>query len=96
MEHTLYRLDKTKIMFENYCLIDAKLFRPTFNYRKFHTITHFVKYIRDYGNTINYDTAYSKAPHKYLLKAFHERTNKKEYKSQILKHNIYHINVIAI
>ena len=45
IDHTLYRLDKTKIAFENHCLIDAKLFQPTFNYLKFYAMTHFIKYI---------------------------------------------------
>ena len=96
MEHALYRLDNTKIAFENYCPINAKLFQPTFNYLKFYTMIHFVKCIQNYGNAINYDTTYSKTAHKYLLKAFHRRTNKKEYKSQILKYNICHINIIAM
>ena len=96
IDHALYRLDKTKIAFENHRPIDAKLFRPTFNYPKFHAMTHFVKCIRDYGSAINYDTAHSEAAHKYLLKAFYGRTNKKEYESQILKHNIRHTNVIAM
>lgn len=43
--HALYKLDPKKIMFENYCLINAKLFQPTFNYSKFHTMTYFVKCI---------------------------------------------------
>ena len=96
MDHALYRLDKTKIAFENHRPIDAKLFRPTFNYPKFHAVTHFVKCIRDYGSAINYDTAHSEAAHKYLLKAFYGRTNKKEYESQIFEHNIRHTNVIAM
>ncbi len=96
MEHALYRLDKTKNAFENHCSIDAELFRPTFNYAKFHAMTHFVKYIRDYGSAINYDTAHSEAAHKYLLKTFYGPTNKKDYESQILKHNIHHTNVIAM
>ncbi len=96
MEHVLYRLNKTMIAFENHHPIDAKLFRPTFNYPKFHVMTHFVKYIRDYKSTINYDTAHSKAIYKYLLKAFYGRINQKEYESQILKHNICHTNIIAM
>ncbi len=96
IEHALYRLDKTKIAFENHCLIDAKLFKPTFNYPKFHAMTHFVKCIRDYGSAINYDMTHSEVTHKYLLTAFYRRTNKKEYKSQILKNNIRHTNVIAM
>lgn len=45
MDHTLYRLDKTKIAFENHCPINTKLFGLTFNYLKFHAMTHFVKCI---------------------------------------------------
>ncbi len=96
IEHALYRLDKTKIAFDNHRPIDAKLFQPTFNYPKFHTMTYFVQCIRDYGSVINYDRAHNKAAHKYLLKAFYGQTNKKEHKSQILKHNIRYTNVIAI
>ena len=95
MDHTLYRLDKTKIAFENHRPINIKLFRPTFNHPKFHAITHFVKCIQDYGSAINYSMAHSKAAHKYLLKAFYGQTNK-EHESQILKHNIRHTNVIAM
>ncbi len=96
MEHALYRLDKTKIIFENHRPIDAKLFRPTFNYPKFHAIIHFVKCIQDYRSVINYDIAYNEVAHKYFLKALYGQTNKKEYESQILKHNIRHTNVIAM
>ncbi len=45
---------------------------------------------------VNYDIAHSKAAHKYLLKAFYYRTNKKEYDSQIRKYNICHTYIIVI
>ena len=80
MEHALYRVDKIKITFKNYYQINAKLFQQTFNYPKFHTIIYFVKYIQNYGSTINYDMANSKVAYKYLFKVFYGRTNKKEYK----------------
>ena len=96
MDHALYKLDKTKIVFENHCLIDAKLFQPNFNYPKFHAMTNFVKCIQNNGSAINYDTAYSEAAHKYLLKNFYGQTNKKEYQLPILKHNIRHININAM
>ena len=70
MDHALYRLGKTKIVFENYCPINTKIFQPTFNYPKFHAITHFVKCIQDYRSAITYNMAYSEATHKYLLKVF--------------------------
>lgn len=45
---------------------------------------------------INNDTTHNEVTHKYLLKTFNGRTNNNKYKSQILKHNIYYTNVIAI
>ena len=96
IEHALYRLEKTKIAFEHHWPIDFKLCQPTFNYPKFHAISYFVKCIRDYSSAVNYDTAHSEAAHKYLLKAFYNRTNKKEYDSQIWQHNVRHTNIIAM
>ena len=45
IDHALYKLHKTKIAFENYCPIDAKLFQPTFKDPKFHALTLFVESI---------------------------------------------------
>ena len=45
---------------------------------------------------VNYNTAYSKAAHKYLFKAFYNKTNKKEYKLQVWQYNIWYTNIIAI
>ena len=67
-----------------------------FNYPKFHAVSHFAQCIRDYGSAVNYDTAHSKAAHKYLLKAFYNRTNKKKYDAHIWQHNVRYTNVIAM
>ena len=45
MEHILHRLEKIKIAFEDYRLIDHKLYQLTFNYPKFHAISHFIQHI---------------------------------------------------
>ena len=45
---------------------------------------------------INYDSTHSKAVYKHFLKAFYNRTNKKEYNLQIWQYNICHTNIIAI
>ena len=96
MEHALYRLEKTKIAFKHQWPIYSKLCRPTFNYPKFHAVTHFTQCIRDYSSAVNYDTAHSEAAYKYLLKTFYNRTNKKNYDAQIWQHNVRHPNVIAM
>lgn len=84
IEHVLYRLDKTKMIFKNYCLINAQLLLPANNYLKFHAMSYFIEYICRYKSIINYDTVHSEIAHKYLLKVFYGWTNNKEYKSQIL------------
>ena len=81
--YVLYRLENTKIVFEHHWSIDSKLYQPTFNYFKFYTISHFVQYIWNYGNIINYNIMHNKAVYKYLFKAFYNRINKKEYDLQI-------------
>ena len=43
MNHTLYKLYKTKIAFKNHCLINVKLFPSTLNYLKFYVITYLDK-----------------------------------------------------
>lgn len=96
MEHALYKLEKTKIVFEQDWSIDFKLYQPSFNFSKFHAMSYFFWYIRDYSSAINYNTAHSKVSNKYLLKAFYHITNKKEYKSQIWQHNIYYMNIIVM
>ena len=96
MEHALYRFEKTKIAFEYPRPIDSKLCQPTFNYSKFHAVTYFAQCIQDYNSAVNYDITHSKAAHKYLLNAFYNRTNKKEYNTQIRQHNVHHTNVIAM
>ena len=96
MEHTFYRLEKTKIAFEYHRPIDSKLCQQTFNYPKFYAVIHFTQCIWDYGNAVNYDTAHIKIAHKYLLKAFYNKNIKKEFNAQIRQHNVHHTNVIAI
>lgn len=45
IEYILYRCEKTKITFEQYQFIDSKLCQLTFNYFKFHAMSHFVQCI---------------------------------------------------
>ena len=88
MEHVLYRLEMTKITFEQYRPINSKLCRPIFNYPKFHAISYYVQCIWNYSSAVNYDTAYSEAAHKDLLKAFYNKTDQKEDILQIWWHNV--------
>lgn len=85
MKYILYKLEKTKMVFEKYYPINTQLLWPVFYYSMFHDISYFVECIQKYGSEVNYHTAHSEeAAYKYFLKAFYGWTNKKEYESQIL------------
>lgn len=96
IEYALYKLDIMKIAFKKPWPINAKLFPSSFYHPKLYVMTHFVKCIGKYGSAINHDIRYNKTSYKYLLKIFYRRTHKKEYKSQILYHNIRYTNVIIL
>ena len=96
IEHALYRLKNTKIVFEHHLPINCKLCSPTFNYPKFYVISYLVQSIWDYNNIANYNIAHSKAAYKYLLQVFYNGINKIEYNAQIWQHNVHHTNIIVI
>lgn len=83
VEHALYKLEETKIVFKKHWLINSKLYQPTFNNPKFYTISHYIQCIWDYCSPVNYNTTHNKMTHKYIFKAFYNKTNKKKYKLQI-------------
>ncbi len=79
LKYTLYRLKKTKIAFKQYLSINSKLYWSTFNYLKFYAISYFIQCIWNYSSVVNNNTAYSEGTYKFFLKAFYNKTNKKEY-----------------
>jgi hypothetical protein len=87
MEQALVRIDNTKEAFAKY--------RPTdingdaqWNYPKFHSLSHYVSFIRKFGAPNGYDTEHMEPGHKFLVKDFYSRTNKNHgYLRQIASHN---------
>ena len=68
-----------------------------FNFPKFHTMTHYTSCIQEYKAADNFDTEHSKAAHKYHVKAFYRKTNKrKSYEDQICLHNTRRINMLVM
>lgn len=88
MDHALYRMDKLKEIFRGFRPVDKDTNQGHFNFPKFHVITHYPEFIRRFGGADGSDTSHPEAAHKYLLKAFYGRTNKREgFLTQILHHN---------
>ncbi|KAK2629474.1 hypothetical protein QTJ16_000294 [Diplocarpon rosae] len=91
----LYRIDALKEAFNKY--------RPNtrddanWNTPKFHMLSHYADFIRQFGAPNGFDTEHLEAPHKFLLKEFYERTNKNDtYLDQIASHNTRANNLKAM
>lgn len=78
IKHVLYEL---KIFFFFFNIISQLTFShvnqslTTLNFMQLATLSNTFRI----NSVVNYNTAYSKAVHKYFLKAFYNKTNKKEY-----------------
>jgi hypothetical protein len=97
LEQALYRIDRTKAVFKRFRPIDKATDEGHFNFPKFHAMTHYTSCIREYGAADNFDTEHSEAAHKYHVKAFYGRTNKRQgYEDQICLHNTRRINMLAM
>ncbi len=82
----------------NYWSIDKKDEKPHFNISKLHSITHYINQIRLFGSAVGMNSAHFKVTHKYHMKVFFNRTNKQkdEFEQQILLHNTWLINFLAM
>ncbi len=82
MQHALHRIDVLKIAFR------SQTKQGNFNYPKFHVMSHYMDFISRFGCTEGTDTDHSESAHKYLIKDYYDRTNKRaDFEEQILLHN---------
>jgi hypothetical protein len=93
LNHALERIDDLK-----YTLQVSSSGKPiNFNFPKFHVLSHYTDFIRDYGSLVNHNSSVQENFHKILLKEYYNRTNKQDnYEEQILKHNTRRVNVQAM
>lgn len=97
LQHALFRINKLKDIFRHLRPIDSDTNTGHFNIPKLHVMTHYAQHIRRYGSADNVDTEHSEAAHKFLVKDFFDRTNKREsFQQQLLLHNTRHLNIIAM
>jgi hypothetical protein len=60
-------------------------------------MSHYTTCIKEYGAADNFDTEYSEAGHKYHVKAFYQRINKRRgYEDQICLHNTRRNNMLVM
>ena len=78
IEQALYRINKMKVAFRALHPLNKSTNEGHFNFLKFHTMTHYTLFIQDFGVADNYNTEHSKVGHKYHMKDFYRRMNKKQ------------------
>ena len=67
-----------------------------FNFPKFHTMTHFMDHIHQFGTTNSYNTSNGKAAYKYTVKAYWNQTNKQSnFELQIYLYNTQYIFILT-
>ena len=81
MKQVLYRIDNMKIVFVKYKFQNIARNENDedeiyFNTFKLYIIIHYVIFIRLYDSVQNFDTAYEKTAHKFLLNIFFVMTNR--------------------
>ena len=94
MNAALERIDLLKEVFRKYRPVNKKTGEQTFNFPKFHSISHYIDMIRYYGPPDGYSTQASERAHPTLLKNYYDRTNKHEdYQEQLMEHNERHVKL---
>ncbi len=76
LDHALYRINKTKIVFKMLHPVNKTTDKGYFNFLKFHIMTYYTSCIQNFGTVDNFDMEHSEAEHKYHVKDFYRRTNK--------------------
>ena len=58
---------------------------------------HFIEIIRQHEMTNNYDMFHDETKHKYMIKTFFNKINKrKTFQKQLLWHNVRRVNVVIM
>jgi hypothetical protein len=97
LHHVLYRINFSKEIFRQSRLIMQKIEINHFNFSKFHAFSHYANFIKRYDAVDEYDTSYDEIKHKYMIKKFYDRINKREtFQTQLIEHNKRRFNILAM
>jgi hypothetical protein len=97
LHHALYRINFFKEIFRQSRSIVQKIEKDHFNFSKFHAFSHYADFIRRYDAVDEYDTSHDEIKHKYMIKKFYDRINKREtFQAQLIEHNKRRLNILAM
>ncbi len=78
LNHVLIWINIFKKIFRRFRSIEQNIEENHFNFSKFHVISHYSNFIRKFEASNEYDTSHDETRHKYMIKEFYHRTNKRE------------------
>jgi hypothetical protein len=97
LHHALYRMNFFKKIFRQIRSIMQKIEKNHFNFSKFHAFSHYMNFIKRYDVVDEYDTSHDEIKHKYMIKKFYDRINKrKTFQIQLIEHNKKRFNILAM
>ncbi len=97
LDHVLHRINWFKNEFRHLRSSNKNIEDDHFNFSKFHVMSHYSEFIRKYETADEYDTSHDEIKHKYMLKKYYERINKRDFfQEQLLWHNKRRVNVLTL
>ena len=92
--YILYRIDKLKTVFKIYWPVDKNTNEGYFNFPKFYAVIYYPEFIRKFKYIDKYNSSYSEAAYKILIKIFYLKTNKREGYLEVIRfYNIRRANI---
>ena len=93
----MFRVNSFKDIFRYLRPTDPAIEQGYFNFSKFHAITYYTSFIRQYRAADGFDSSYNEARYKYMLKEYFDKTNKRDiFQEQFLFYNERRLNIFVI
>jgi hypothetical protein len=97
MNHVLYWMNCFKSVFRHLRSFDKDINEEHFNFSKFHVMSHYIDFIRKYETTDEYDISHDEIKHKYMLKKYYIRINKRDiFQTQLINHNERRLKILIM
>jgi hypothetical protein len=97
LNQTFFRVNFFKSVFRETRQFVQENENEHFNFSKFHVMSHYFVFIRKYDTTDDYDISHDEIKYKYMIKQYHDKTNKKKtFQEQLIQHNKRRMKILIM
>ncbi len=97
LNQTLFRVNFFKSVFRETRQFAQENENEHFNFLKFHVMSHYSDFIRKYDTIDDYDISHDEIKHKYMIKQYYDRINKrKTFQKQLIQHNKRRMKILVM